>query len=134
MAVSYTALETALGNHLRAIPGVTHIAWPNVPFTAPKTALWVRPTLLAARAATLTYGTSSVSGFPGVYRINVFGPKGQGIAPVSKLVDDIINAFRAASIDADGINIEVENAWRSSSLSDDLYFQITADISINFIS
>lgn len=134
MTVSYYQAELVLGGHLRTLPGVPPIAWDSTAFVTPRS-LWLRPSLLPGQPDPLFVGRIASVTRIGIYRIGVFAPSGLGIKTASEMADRIINHFEQTPVlDPQGLNINVEMAWRSPAVTEPEWYQVPVSVSFSFVS
>jgi hypothetical protein len=86
------ALETRL---MAAFPD-TPIAWPNVEFSAPPGACYLRPWVLWGAADLFTMAPSKSNRVLGIYQVNVYSPLAVGAGPALDLSDQVRSAYNRA--------------------------------------
>lgn len=97
--MSYETEAAAVRTRLNANWSATPIAWPNMAFTPPAGAAWIRPTILPADARQVTMGTPGTRTYrhAGLLIIQVFIPKGTGDDEALELADSLCTLFRGVA-------------------------------------
>ena len=101
----------------------TPIAWPNVPFTPPATASWLKVDFIWGAGSVMTKGAGGLNAVTGVLQLAIFSPKDTGDGASDTLAETaraMVNRFRFASPNADvmfgavsGPVKQFEESWRS---------------------
>lgn len=77
------------------------VAWQNVPFDPPKSGIWLQATVIPADTVS---GSLATGEWKGAFRVNVFGPAGQGSGDAEAVAKAIAQHFEAGK-DLGGVQI-----------------------------
>jgi hypothetical protein len=121
----YTTIHAALVKWLEAMDGVpTHpdtgrllIAYEATNFKPVDGTLWLRETFAPSPEPTKTLGGNRISTVRGSFRIDVFGPKGDGSGRVATLADSVMRRFAVGSSSApshEGQEVRIAAIWRDA--------------------
>lgn len=129
------AITTALNTKLKAFATANslRVAYPNVPFTAPKTsatALWLRANYLPADTVSLGVVYNSHQQHYGFLQVDVMYSAGGGERPALRMAAALTAYFeRGTRLTSDSFIIEVvRRPFRNSTLKDDPWIQIPVRI------
>jgi len=84
--------------------------WPNVDFTPPDNAVWMRLAILFANTRQRTLGDPSTDRAEGVMIVSIFSPAGQGDKEATVLADKVGKVFRKATLDGVRFRVPTERA------------------------
>ena len=86
-------IPLALDLHLSTMPGLPDVAWPNTDFNFDADVIYVRPQLAISRNAPIGIEDSGELYNNGMYQIDIFAPKSNGIGTALALAQTIADHF-----------------------------------------
>lgn len=106
--MSFKNIQIALDTRLSELPGVTPVAWENVQYTPILGRPWIRPTLINGDSS-LNCLSDWNQNNPGIYRVDVFYPTGNGTGQLLDKLDSIYTHFKAEpNLDAWGTRVIIK--------------------------
>jgi Bacteriophage related domain of unknown function len=122
--VSPAAARAVIEQRIESQWGATTvIAWPNVPFTPPATASWLKVDFIWGQGSVMTKGAGGLDLVTGVLQLAIFSPKDTGDGASDALAESaraMVNRFRFGSPNesvmfgaASGPVKQFEESWRS---------------------
>lgn len=120
--------DGSLGSHLQTwvtanASTISGVAWPNKEFDPPAVdggKGWVRPKSFPAETIQATVGDSGLNEVGGIYRIDLFYPKGKAAGVPNQIADSLVSHFKRGTNtpDVSGYSARITRAWREAAQDD----------------
>lgn len=127
------AIRIALENHLQGMDSSSDplppVAWPNVPFTPPENAVYLRAEFIPVLRRPVTVGAGPKQRHSGMFYVTVFSPERSGAAAAVEWVDLLQARFDAStSISAAAVTVRIDYAEAKQPLHTPPFFAIPVEI------
>jgi Bacteriophage related domain of unknown function len=86
-------IPKSLESHLATMVGLPEVAWPNIDFDFEVDKLYVRPQVAISRTTPIGVGDDDGDLLQGMYQVDVFSPKGEGVRRGLDLAQNIADHF-----------------------------------------
>jgi hypothetical protein len=89
-------IQIALDSRLNTLTGLPDVAWSNTNYKPSKGTTWLRPTLLPAASTSATF--AGKDRHQGIYQVDIFVSKDNGLKPMYDLADAIRSHFHKQTL------------------------------------